>query len=77
VALNTINLTSNPLYFGSVYLSTSEHHVFVSVPGEVASLSFNDIFDTSVKVMWQPPTEINGILTGMYISPEWDSNSQC
>ena len=44
------------------------------VPGEVASLSFNDIFDTSVKVMWQPPTEINGILTGYTLL--WEKKSQ-
>ncbi|XP_069123043.1 protein sidekick-like [Argopecten irradians] len=32
------------------------------VPGQVGSLSFANILDISLKVIWTPPTEINGIL---------------
>lgn len=34
------------------------------VPDEVASLQFDDISDRAVKVIWSPPKQINGILTG-------------
>lgn len=34
------------------------------VPSQVGSLTFSDIRATSLKVNWQPPTEINGILSG-------------
>ncbi|OWF40124.1 protein sidekick-like [Mizuhopecten yessoensis] len=32
------------------------------VPGPVGSLSFANILDISLKVIWTPPTEVNGIL---------------
>ncbi|XP_055842932.1 protein sidekick isoform X9 [Episyrphus balteatus] len=34
------------------------------VPDEVASLHFDEISDRAVKVMWAPPKNVNGILTG-------------
>ncbi|XP_048761303.2 protein sidekick-2-like isoform X2 [Ostrea edulis] len=34
------------------------------VPGKVATLHFEDILDTSLKVVWTPPTEVNGNLLG-------------
>ncbi|XP_037919149.1 protein sidekick isoform X4 [Hermetia illucens] len=34
------------------------------VPDEVASLQFNDVSDRSVKVIWTPPKNANGILVG-------------
>ncbi|XP_075219912.1 sidekick cell adhesion molecule [Lycorma delicatula] len=34
------------------------------VPGEVANLQFEDISDRAVKVVWSPPSQMNGILTG-------------
>jgi protein sidekick len=37
------------------------------VPDEVTSLQFDDISDRAVKVIWQPPKHINGILTGYQI----------
>lgn len=38
--------------------------LYVSVPGKVATLHFEDILDTSLKVVWTPPTEVNGNLLG-------------
>ncbi|XP_070580081.1 protein sidekick-2-like isoform X2 [Ptychodera flava] len=37
---------------------------FQDIPGPVGDLSFSEIYDTSLKVSWSPPEEINGILTG-------------
>ncbi|XP_048522895.1 protein sidekick [Dendroctonus ponderosae] len=37
------------------------------VPDEVSNLQFDDISDRAVKVLWQPPKKINGILTGYQI----------
>ncbi|XP_064211220.1 protein sidekick isoform X3 [Tribolium castaneum] len=37
------------------------------VPDEVSNLQFDDISDRAVKVIWQPPKHINGILTGYQI----------
>lgn len=37
------------------------------VPDEVTSLQFDDISDRAVKVLWQKPKHINGILTGYQI----------
>lgn len=37
------------------------------VPDEVTNLQFDDISDRAVKVLWQPPKKINGILTGYQI----------
>ncbi|XP_055601340.1 protein sidekick isoform X2 [Uranotaenia lowii] len=34
------------------------------VPDEVSTLQFDDVSDREVKVMWTPPKQINGILTG-------------
>ncbi|KAJ8914572.1 hypothetical protein NQ315_010036 [Exocentrus adspersus] len=34
------------------------------VPDEVANLQFDEISDRAVKVIWQPPKKVNGILTG-------------
>lgn len=34
------------------------------VPDEVASLQFDEISDRAVKVVWTPPKQSNGILTG-------------
>lgn len=34
------------------------------VPGPVGSLKFDDILDVSVKVLWTPPEDTNGILLG-------------
>ncbi|XP_066157107.1 protein sidekick isoform X3 [Euwallacea fornicatus] len=45
-----------------VYVKTKE-----DVPDEVSSLQFDDISDRAVKVIWQPPRKINGILTGYQI----------
>lgn len=37
------------------------------VPGEVASLHFEDISDRSVKVVWSRPQKVNGDLTGYVV----------
>ncbi|XP_058815648.1 protein sidekick isoform X3 [Topomyia yanbarensis] len=37
------------------------------VPDEVSSLQFDDVSDREVKVMWTPPKQINGILTGYQV----------
>lgn len=37
------------------------------MPDEVTNLQFDDISDRAVKVLWQPPKKINGILTGYQI----------
>lgn len=39
-------------------------YVCFIVPGKVSSLHFEDIMDTSLKVVWSRPTEVNGILQG-------------
>ena len=39
-----------------------------SVPGQVATLVFNDVADTSIKVIWTIPTETNGIITGIILT---------
>lgn len=44
------------------YIKTKE-----DVPDEVSNLQFDDISDRAVKVLWQPPKKINGILTGYQI----------
>ena len=36
------------------------------VPDQVATLSFDNILDTSLRVLWTPPNNINGILKGNY-----------
>ncbi|XP_063923433.1 protein sidekick isoform X3 [Zophobas morio] len=45
-----------------VHVKTKE-----DVPDEVSSLQFDDISDRAVKVLWQPPKHINGILIGYQI----------
>ncbi|XP_060530016.1 protein sidekick isoform X3 [Cylas formicarius] len=45
-----------------VFVKTKE-----DVPDEVTNLQFDDISDRAVKVLWQPPKKINGILTGYQI----------
>ncbi|CAG2244562.1 SDK [Mytilus edulis] len=52
-----------------VHIKTEE-----DVPDEVVHLSFTDIFDTSVKVIWQHPVEVNGILTGYTLL--WEKKNQ-
>ncbi|KAL3875338.1 hypothetical protein ACJMK2_033296 [Sinanodonta woodiana] len=44
-------------------------------PGRVDSLTFQDIRDTSLKVIWTPPSEINGILTGYVLRYEKKNDS--
>ncbi|XP_061168000.1 protein sidekick-2-like [Saccostrea echinata] len=44
------------------------------VPGKVASLHFEDIMDTSLKVVWSPPTEVNGILLGYTL--QWEQKNK-
>jgi len=36
------------------------------VPDAVASMTFVDVTDTSVTVVWNRPYFVNGVLTGMY-----------
>lgn len=38
------------------------------VPDEVGSLQFDDVSDRAVKVIWSPPKQINGILTGYQLT---------
>lgn len=38
-----------------------------SVPDEVSILQFNDVSDRAVNVVWGPPKQINGILTGYQV----------
>ncbi|XP_018319090.1 protein sidekick isoform X2 [Agrilus planipennis] len=45
-----------------VYVKTSE-----DVPEEISNLQFDEISDRSVKVLWFPPKQINGILTGYQV----------
>ncbi|KAK3593323.1 hypothetical protein CHS0354_031382 [Potamilus streckersoni] len=45
------------------------------LPGRVDSLTFQDIRDTSLKVIWTPPSEINGILTGYVLRYEKKNDS--
>lgn len=45
-----------------VYVKTKE-----DVPGEVASLQFDEVSDRAVKVIWSPPKAQNGILTGYQV----------
>lgn len=45
-----------------VYVKTKE-----DVPGEVASLQFDEVSDRAVKVIWSPPKAANGILTGYQV----------
>lgn len=46
----------------AVYIKTKE-----DVPGEVASLQFDEVSDRAVKVIWAPPKSANGILTGYQV----------
>lgn len=46
----------------AVYVKTKE-----DVPGEVASLQFDEVSDRAVKVIWSPPKAANGILTGYQV----------
>ena len=39
-----------------------------AVPDEVGSLQFDDVSDRAVKVIWSPPKQINGILTGYQLT---------
>ena len=39
--------------------------LFFAVPGPVRSLNFDNIQDRSLRITWSPPSEINGVLTGM------------
>ncbi|CAH0555093.1 unnamed protein product [Brassicogethes aeneus] len=45
-----------------MYIKTLE-----DVPDEVESLQFNDISDRAIKVLWKPPKQVNGVLTGYQI----------
>ena len=40
----------------------------LAVPDEVGSLQFDDVSDRAVKVIWSPPKQINGILTGYQLT---------
>lgn len=40
------------------------------MPDEVATLSFEDVSDRAVRVVWAPPTHPNGILTGYQLTYE-------
>ena len=40
----------------------------VTVPDDVGSLQFDDVSDRAVKVIWSPPKQINGILTGYQLT---------
>lgn len=44
------------------YVKTKE-----DVPGDVASLQFDEVSDRAVKVIWTPPKQANGILTGYQV----------
>lgn len=44
------------------------------VPGKVSSLHFEDIMDTSLKVVWSRPTEVNGILQGYTL--QWEQKNK-
>ncbi|XP_062537067.1 protein sidekick isoform X3 [Armigeres subalbatus] len=37
------------------------------IPDEVSSLQFDDVSDREVTVLWTPPKQINGILTGYHV----------
>jgi len=39
-----------------------------AVPDAVGSLQFDDVSDRAVKVIWSPPKQINGILTGYQLT---------
>lgn len=41
---------------------------FHSVPGEITNLQFDEVSDRSVKVLWAPPKQTNGILTGYQVA---------
>ena len=48
-----------------------------SVPDAVTGLKFTNVKDTSLVVMWLPPTNTNGILTGIPVCSlenEWPSS---
>ncbi|XP_056641389.1 protein sidekick isoform X2 [Diorhabda sublineata] len=45
------------------YVKTKE-----DVPDEVSNLQFDEISDRAVKVLWQPPKNINGILKGYQLT---------
>jgi len=40
----------------------------LTVPDEVGSLQFDDVSDRAVKVIWSPPKQINGNLTGYQLT---------
>ncbi|XP_078319648.1 protein sidekick-like isoform X2 [Crassostrea virginica] len=44
------------------------------VPGKVSYLHFEDIMDTSLKVVWEAPAEVNGILLGYTL--QWEKKKQ-
>ncbi|XP_030377973.1 protein sidekick [Scaptodrosophila lebanonensis] len=45
-----------------VYVKTKE-----DVPDEITALHFDEVSDRSVKVLWAPPKNLNGILTGYMV----------
>ena len=47
-------------------LSIKLYMLLLTVPGPVGSLSFDNILDTSLQVIWTPPTDLNGVLVGVY-----------
>lgn len=55
------------MYTSKSYLIIIDVHIYTyfidSVPGKVENLQFLNISDRALTVKWQPPREINGILT--------------
>lgn len=49
-------------------LVSSYNNFYVIVPDEVSSLSFDEVSDRAVKVMWTPPIHSNGILLGYQLN---------
>lgn len=55
------NLTRHP---DGVYQCLLHGSVFLSVPGPPVRLVFPEVRLTSVRIVWQPPEEPNGIILG-------------
>lgn len=50
--------------------------MFVTVPDEVSNLQFDEVSDRAVKVLWSPPKQINGILTGYQVKYQVKDKSE-
>lgn len=44
-----------------------KHVFYLLVPGEITNLQFDEVSDRSVKVLWGPPKQINGLLTAYQV----------